>query len=139
MIRAPNPAAIIKVPSSVMKGKGLAVCGSFLGAGSGGGSALAVSTGGAGACSTNSTASAGGGGGGGGISPVTFLVCSATVVGVSVMTLAETTMPFLRSKTVFSCPSIVNFWSLGTLYTLAVPSSSCKVTVLGGFTIRTLP
>src|SRR5580765_984988 len=135
MIRAPNPAAIISVPSNVIRGRGLAVCGNFLGAGS----ALAVSTGGAGASSTNRTASAGGGGGGGGISPVTFLVCSATVVGVSVMTLAETIMPFLSSKTVFSCPSIMNFWSLGTLYTLAVPSSSCKVTVLGAFTIRTLP
>lgn len=49
------------------------------------------------------------GGGGGGACPVTFLLTDKAVSGVSVTTVAETFIPFLKSNAVFCSPLMVNF------------------------------
>ena len=49
------------------------------------------------------------GGGGAGVWPVTFLFTDKTVSGLSVTTVAETFIPFLKSNTVVCWPLMVNF------------------------------
>src|SRR5262245_43495452 len=128
-----------------MIGMTLPVFGSFAGGGSGAaaertGAAEAIVEAGAGAgASISSAPCTGGVGGGGGAEPVVFLCSAMTVSGTAVNTVAETFMPFRSSKTVFSCPSIMNFWSLGTLYCLLVLSGKVRITVLGAFTLHTFP
>src|SRR6516225_1902073 len=96
-----------------MRGKLLAVVGSFAGAGSeaavsvGGGVGLAVAT-------SIGTSGLGAGGGGGAV-PALLICCATTVSGTSVILCAETVMPFLSPKASVSWPSTMNFCPLGIL------------------------
>jgi hypothetical protein len=120
-----------------MRGKSLAVVGSFLAGSSV--AASAVSTGAAGATTIRIGTPGAGAGGGGGAVPDTLTSCSITVSGTSVTLWAETIIPFLREKTSVSRPLIVNFWPSGTVNCWFSPFSSVRITLLGGETCHTLP
>ena len=81
----------------------------------GGGSAWAVVAGGSAAARGMKSKAptwvgvAGGGVGGGGAWPVTVVLCDDTVSELSVTTVAETFIPFLKSNAVFCSPLMVNF------------------------------
>jgi len=106
---SPNEAARDRNPSSPINGSRLPVLGN---AGAG------ASAGGAGTGTTTATKigwSGGGGGGGGGAVPVICACCVTTVSGTSTILVAEIFIPFLKPQASVTCPSTLNFWSLGIL------------------------
>lgn len=144
-IRIPSESPEHSSPTSPISGKAPPVFGSLAGGGSGaaavgaGAAAAEVGTRAGAGASISKAPCMGGVGGGGGADPVTFRCSATTVSGTAVNTVADTFIPFLSSKAVNACPSIVNFWSLGILYCLLVLSGRVKITVLGGLTCHTLP
>src|SRR5580704_13129033 len=120
-------------PRSPIKGRSLAVFGSFSGV------AAAISVSGAGAGSEVTTrmgTSAGGAGGGGGIVPVTVRSWATTVSGTSTILVAVITIPFFKANASTISPFTLNFWPLGILKAWFVLSSSVRTTVFGGVTCQ---
>jgi hypothetical protein len=127
--RNPNPAAVKNTPRNPMRGSELAVLGKLAGAGSGAGAAAATAFGAGAGSSMSSTPTCVGVGGGGGAVPVTARFWETTTSGVVVTTVAETFIPFRKSKTVFSWPSMLNLVPSGTLYCLFSPLGSVRITL----------